>query len=95
MAKQAQNIWIYVIIALIVGFVIGYAVAGGFAAGGKAIAKTGPGGTLQAGGDSCGGCLWRPNKLEGEYSCYKVPGDPSKGLTCCDCETGARPIETT
>ncbi len=36
MAKVQQNIWTYVIIALIVGFVIGYATAGGFAKTGKA-----------------------------------------------------------
>lgn len=39
MAKQT-NIWVYVIIALIVGFVIGYAASGGFGGAGKAIART-------------------------------------------------------
>lgn len=37
MAKQTQNLWIFVIVALIVGIVIGYAAAGGLRTGGKAI----------------------------------------------------------
>ncbi len=40
MAKVQQNIWTYVIIALIIGLVIGYVVGSGSATGGKAIVRT-------------------------------------------------------
>lgn len=41
MAKNQQNLWTYVIIALIVGILIGYAAAGGFTGAGKAFKRGG------------------------------------------------------
>lgn len=56
MAKQT-NMWVYVIIALIVGVLIGYAAAGGFKAGGKAFFRSAPIAisTGEGGGGSCSG----------------------------------------
>lgn len=51
---QKQNLMLYVIITLVVGGVVGYALAGGFAAGGKAIAaKCGPGMTYNTQTQTC------------------------------------------
>ncbi len=46
MTKTEKNIWIFVIIALIVGFVIGYVTSGGFGKVGQAIKTSCPAGTV-------------------------------------------------
>ena len=79
MAKQ-QNMWVYVIIALIVGVLIGYAVAGGFAKSGKAVALK----SVATSDDST-----PPPKLA------PVKCDYCHGTTCTGCSNGGVPCECT
>ena len=83
MAKQ-QNMWIYVIIALIVGVLIGYAVAGGFAQAGKAM-KLGDerGGECKGGGNQAVYCsqIKSQSECEGVGVCRWVEPTPTPSPT--------------